>query len=159
MVRAYPNVTFLFHTSTSDVFEQDLLPLVRSFDNVYYTFDWNHMIRGPWGFLRVEPSRLADTAGQAAAAERFVQDVGRVGVGAIVEHNVVRLGGWLRQAPDRIMWGTDRSPESSYAGPVRDLMMEISRRIVVGLTPEHREAYAFRNALRAFGRYLDPPQR
>jgi hypothetical protein len=150
----YPRAIFLFHTSADDVTERDILPLVQKHANALYTYDWNHMIRGSWGFLRTEADRISDAGDTKGAVDRYLADIASVGEDTIVKENRTRLSKWLQMAPDRIMWGTDRSPVWTYDGRTRDVMMRMTRSIIGGLPSAQQERFAFRNALAAFGHLL-----
>jgi len=100
-LQSYPNVTFLFHSGRPDVFEGNIMPLMARYQNLFYTFDVNQMLEGPWGNLRDFPDNLSST-------QAFVDSVNRVGVSGIVDYWVTRTASWFQLYPDRILWGTDR---------------------------------------------------
>ncbi len=80
----------------------------------------------------------------------------QVGLNAIIEDNLRRSAPWFQQYPDRILWGTDRAGEWMFGEPATELMIELSRKFIARLPAEVQEDYAFRNALRVFGRHLTP---
>lgn len=148
VLKANPNITFLFHGgSTVDEFETAMLGLMAKYPNLYYTWDTNHMLMGPWGML-------GGGGDKYAGAQQFVDAVNRVGLDAIVQDAVRRALPAIRAHPDRILWGTDRSPAWNIDDPGRALLIELTRRFIGQLPPELQEGYAFRNAYRVFGPLL-----
>src|SRR3989344_3192968 len=49
------------------------------------------------------------------------------------------------------MWGTEMGPEYSFGSEVFDRAVKISRFVLAGFDKEHKEAVAYKNALRVFG--------
>ena len=152
-IRAYPDITFLFH-GNPDGLEPHILPLMNDYPNVYYSLDVIHMVAAPWKFggERILPSEDAPDA-----VEQFLANVDRVGVDTIVEQYLNDTQAWFQQHPDRIVWGTDRFVWM-WEEPASDLFIQIGRQFIGQLPAEVREAYAYQNALRVFGRYLIPSQ-
>lgn len=146
-LRKYPNQTFLFHGSAT---AWNLIhPLMSKYPNVYYTLDaatW--MFDGSWGNLMFPKDR------DAGSAERFVADVNRVGVERIVEESLGKILPRIQQYPERILWGTDQGMLWHFDERVSQLIATISRRLIARLPGEFQERYAFRNALRVFGRFV-----
>jgi hypothetical protein len=150
VLQAYPNVTFLFH-SRHDFFEQYVLPLMTRYPNLFYTYDTTHMLGGSWG------ASLQRGTGAYQTTQQFIDAVNRVGLNRIIEENVSRTRAWFQQYPDRILWGTDRGTIWTYDRAGRDLLLQVSRAFIGRLPAAVQEAYAFRNALRVFGRYFSNP--
>lgn len=150
-IRKYANITFLFHGG-SPAF--DLVnPLMARYPNVYFSADaatW--IFIGPW-----QPPSLMFPQGLATgSAERFVADIKRIGVERILQVSLSRSLPRLQQHLDRIMWGTDRGSAWTFEDSATELIINVSRQFIARLPAEFHEAYAFRNALRVFGRYLSP---
>ena len=148
-LQTYPNATFLFHTAGPFAFEQNILPLLSGYPNVYYTFDAQHM------FAESGVSPYAIPEGPEAT-KQWVADVNQVGLNTIIEHNLRTSAPWFQQHPDRILWGTDRGPDWMFEESATELIIELSRKFIARLPLEVQEDYAFRNALRVFGRHLTP---
>jgi hypothetical protein len=145
-LRKYPNALFLIHGWTTDL---DLvLPLMSQYPNVYFTWDVQAMVTGPW-----TPKNLMDLG----SAEGFLAEVNRIGVERILEESLRVALPRLQQHPDRIMWGTDQGMLWHFEDSVTDLIISISRQFIGRLPAEVQEAYAFRNAHRVFSRYLPAP--
>ena len=49
------------------------------------------------------------------------------------------------------MWGTEIGPEYAFDPKVFDRAIKVSRFVIAGFDEEHREAVAYKNALRVFG--------
>ena len=153
-IRTYPNITFLFHGRT-DIVEQHILPLMSKYPNVYYTFDVIHMIGAdPWRFGK---ERILPPFDAPHAPDQFLANVNRVGVDTIVEYSINNTRTLFEQHPDRILWGTDRF-SWMWEEPASDMFIRLGRQFIGQLPAEVQEAYAYQNALRAFGRYLIPSQ-
>jgi len=147
-LRTFPNVIFLFHTR-SVAFEKNILPLMSDYPNLYYTFDAEHM----FGEAGVSPYLIPEGP---VAAKIWVATVNQVGLNKIIEDNLKRSAPWFEQFPDRILWGTDRAGEFMFEDSATELFIELSRKFIARLPAEVQEDYAFRNALRVFGRHLTP---
>ena len=153
-IRTYPNITFLFHGDELYL-EQYILPLMSKYPNVHVTFDVAHMVTGdPW---KHRPQRIVPPLDSPDAASQFLANVDRIGIDKIVEQSFGDTGAWFQQHPDRIHWGTDRFAWK-WEKPVSDLYIELGRRFIARLPAEVQEAYAYKNALRVFGKYLIPKQ-
>ncbi len=148
-LQTYPNTTFLFHSGNPETFEQSILPLMSDYPNVYYTFDSNHMFTA----AGLSPYSIPEGP---EATKQFVADVTKVGLNTFIENNLKTSASWFQQYPDRILWGTDRGPTWMFEEPATELIIELSRKFIARLPAEVQEDYAFRNALRVFGRYLNP---
>jgi len=148
-LQTYPNTTFLFHSGGPFPFERNILPLMSDYTNVYYTFDVNHMFAD----AGVSPYFIPEGP---EAAKQWVEAVNQVGLDTIIEDNLTRSAPWFQQYPDRILWGTDRAGEWMFDESATALFIELSRKFIAQLPAEVQEDYAFRNALRIFGRYLTP---
>lgn len=144
-IRQYSNITFLFHGNLEPV-----LPLLSKHPNVYFTYDTYLMTSGPWS-----PRDLMCCPG-SGSAQQFVADVNRVGFERIVEDALREALPVIQRHPDRILWGTDRATSQPwhYQDSATELILRISREFIGRLPAELQENYAFRNALRIFGRFL-----
>ncbi len=149
VVRSWPNVTFLFH-GLPNVLTPLLFPLVEKYPNVYYTYDVIHMIIGEHHMYGGE--RIWDPP-----VEYFLENVERVGVDTIVEWGIRDSAAWFEQHPERIVWGTDLFG-FNWEEPAAEKFMEIGRKFISRLPEDLQEDYAYKNALRVFGKYLVPPQ-
>jgi hypothetical protein len=143
-IAANPGVLFLFHGGVESI--DRILPLMDEFPNVYLTWDF-----ATWPKPGVSYST-------AKTQEQFLAQVEQSGVDRIVRYVVQEVEPRLSRHPDRIMWGTDRFEPYHFEGPSSSLIMEISRLVLARLPAELREKYAYQNALRVFGRYLNPPR-
>ena len=152
-IRAYPNITFVFH-GNPDVLGQHILPLMSDYPNIYFSFDVLNMISAPWKFSM---ERIIPREDAPDAVEQFLANVDQVGLDAIVEQHINDTNTWFQEHPDRLLWGTDRF-SWMWEEPASDLLVRIGRRFIGQLPAEAREAYAYQNALRVFGRYLIPSQ-
>lgn len=152
VIRQYSDTTFLFHNGFP-TFDRLVLPLMSRYPNVYFSMDvgiWLFSIEGKGGFL------LSPEGVGSGSADRFLADVERVGRDQLLEEGLRKSLERLRQHPDRIMWGTDRSEPWNFEERATELIIEMSRQFIARLPLEVQEAYAFRNAQRVFGRYLGP---
>ena len=149
IIKSYSNVTFLFHGHSS-VTQPLLLPLMDKYPNVYFTYDVIYMIssaNNQYGVRRMLDSGDPD---YSKAIQNFLGNVERVGIDVIVEGALKDSSPWFSRHPDRIVLGTDRF-SWMWEEPASD-------KFIARLPTEHQEAYAYKNALRVFGRYLIPSQ-
>ena len=158
VIRTYPNITFLFH-GHSNVLQPLLLPLMSKYPNVYFTYDVIYILvnHGLENFIGqpVMPSLFGPF--QADEVEQFLASVERIGVDTTVEWAIKDSSAWFERHPDRIVWGTDLF-YWMWDEPASDMFFEIGRRFIGQLPEELQENYAYKNALRAFERYLVPSQ-
>jgi hypothetical protein len=148
-IAAFPDVLFLFHGGGEII---DLvLPLMEQFPNVYFTWDF-----ATWPKPGVSFGSATST-NQGSSAE-FLGQVEQSGIDRIVDRVVREIEPRLAKQPDRIMWGTDRFLIWHFDDSTSGLVMEISRLVLARLPAELREKYAYQNALRVFGRFLNPPR-
>ena len=154
VIKTNSNITFLFH-GRADASEQLILPLMGEYPNVYYTYDVIYMLAHlplQYGDQHVLPhGNPPDAVGQ------FLSNVDQIGIDTIVQRGIDHTAPWFKQHPDRILWGTDRF-SWMWEKPASDKFVEIGRRFIARLPAEHQEAYAYKNALRVFGKYLIPKQ-
>ena len=153
VLQTYPNITFLFH-GNADILEPHILPLMSKYPNVYYTFDVIHMVTSSWRF---GAERILPPSGAPDAPDQFLANVNRVGIDTIVEYSINDTRTWFKQHPDRILWGTDRF-SWMWEEPASETFIRLGRQFIARLPAEVQEAYAYKNALRVFGRYLIPNQ-
>ena len=153
--RTYPNITFLFHGHATSL-EQHILTLMSEYPNVYYTFDVAHMVHTHPARIEHRKSDRPDYT-SPDYADWWTAVVDEIGGDRIVADSVSRTRPWFLRHPDRIVWGTDRL-RHQWNQPASDMMMRISRQFIAELPADVREAYAYKNALRVFGKYLVPPQ-
>ena len=152
-IKTYSNITFLFHGYPT-VQERYILPLMSEYPNVYFTFDIAHMLatHPPRKNARNKPLH-----GSPDFVDRWFAYVNEIGVDAMVEESINDTKPWLEQHSDRIVWGTDRFG-SYWEEPVSNMFIEIGRRFIARLPAGVQEDYAYKNALRVFGKYLIPSQ-
>ena len=154
-IQSYPNVTFLFHGYSQ---ARHISPLMHQHPNVYYTLDVIGWISAYESNTRTRIIQRPVGASTAAdGPEKFLADIERIGIDNIVERPIKDTATWFEQHSDRILWGTDRF-SWLWEEPVGDKFIEIGRKFIARLPAEHQEAYAYKNALRVFGRYLIPSQ-
>ncbi len=155
VLQEYPNITFLFHGHPTTL-ERHILPLMSEYSNVYFTFDVAHMVHtNPARISARDPNRPDYRSPEYA--DWWVTHVNDIGVDNIVKDSVHRTRIWFLRHPDRIVWGTDRVRYQWEAEP-SDLAIRLSRKFIAQLPEEVQEEYAYKNALRVFGRYFVPPQ-
>ena len=135
--------------------DQLLLPLMDKYPNVYFTYDVIHMIITD--HHRYGTERIWDDLGDDAVSEReFLAEVERVRIDTIVQWGLDDTADWFAQHPDRIVFGTDLF-QWGWREAVSDKFFEIGREFIARLPEDIQEDYAYKNALRVFGRYLVPP--
>ena len=156
IIKGYPNVTFLFH-GTSSVKQPLLLPLMDRYPNVYFTYDVIYMIFTANNQYGV--GRMLDNLdpNYPQAIQKFLGNVERVGIDAIVEGALNDSALWFKRHPDRIVWGTDLH-RWMWDEPARGKFIEIGREFIGRLPEDLQEDYAYKTAQRVFGRYLIPAQ-
>lgn len=151
-IRQYSDTTFLFHTGPP-IFDRLVLPLLSRYSNVYFTMDVNIWLFRVDGRSLMEPGGVFGAGG---SAEVFLAEVEGAGRDQLLEVGLRKSLGRLRQHPDRILWGTDRGIPWHFEERVTELIIEMSRQFIARMPSGMQEDYAFRNALRVFGRYLSP---
>ena len=135
MLSRYPNTKVMLH-GFELLNTPDLTNLLRNHKNLYWTYDLATMLDG---YLY----RFQDSAG-------FISwfDANKQQYLNSVRSKLLPL---LEVAPDRVMWGTDIVAVWHGETAVFSRLMDFSRSLVDSLPAEHRDNYAFANALRIFG--------
>jgi hypothetical protein len=122
---------------------------MAKYSNVYFTIDANDSIFTSklTGYNLLFPgSAAADTA------ERFLADVKKLGVQALVQNGLDNLMTLLEAYPDRVMWGTDLSSTWHFDDDIFDTVINLSRAVIGQLPADLQEKYAYKNAQTLFGR-------
>jgi hypothetical protein len=148
-VRDYPDCTFLFHGRKDDM--KLVAQLMAEYSNVYFTIDANDSIFTSklTGYNLLFPDGAVDDT-----AARFLADVKKLGVQALVQNGLDNLMTLLEAYPDKVMWGTDLSSTWHFDDDVFDTVINLSRAVIGQLPAELQEKYAYKNAQALFGRLL-----
>ena len=141
-ISRYPNINFLFHGHL-ELFDL-VSPLMTKYPNVYHTWDRTTIMPKPTGNLL-----------KLASAEAFIAEVNRIGIDTIVETALESALPRIEQHPKRVMWGTDRVEAWHFEENPTELIFTIYRRFIARLPRGLQEDYAYRNAWRVFGGYLN----
>lgn len=135
----YPDTNFLFHgyqtvrqRRAGDTAER----LLQAHDNLYWTYDVIEMTNG----------LFSEAAGKDDFIAQFDANRSRS-----LERATRRLPQLLEVAPDRIMWGTDVVAEWNLDPAVYRRGIELTWDVIDSLPGEHRDAYAYQNAVDLFG--------
>ena len=120
------------------------------------------MAKYPNLYFTLDASKLLQTGGVGALMYRnqdsgqFLADVESIGFDSILEQAVERAIPLFDEYPGRIMWGSDFGVPWHYDAAVQDVVFTMSRRFIAHLPAESQAAYAYGNARRVFGPYLEP---
>ncbi len=149
VIQKYPDTIFLFHaTPTFDL----VAKLMDKYLNVYYTMDACAY------FLASDGPVLYPVDSGSNNAASFLAEFNRKGVVNIVNQSNSNLLRWIKQYPDRIMWGTDFGGNNTqswhFEDSVTDAVISLSREFIGRLPADMQEKYAYKNAQRVFGRFL-----
>lgn len=136
---SYTDATFLFHgyqtvrkRRAGDTADR----LLANHDNLYYTYDVTEMINGLY----------TEASGKDDFIRRFDANRERY-----LERARTRLPELLDVAPDRVMWGTDVVSDWNMDPEVYDRGIDLALEVIDSLPGEHREPYAYGNAVSLFG--------
>jgi hypothetical protein len=148
-VRDYPDATFLFHGRKDDM--KLVAQLMDKYTNVYFTIDANDSIFTSklTGYNLLFPGAAA-----ADTAARFLTDIKKLGVQALVQNGLDNLMTLLESYPDRVFWGTDLSYGWHFDQDVYDTVINLSRAVIGQLPVALQEKYAYKNAEALFGRFF-----
>lgn len=143
-IERYPETTFLLHGHQMLAMGErtrlgigDFLPsLLGEHKNLYWTHDFASMTGGQ--FLR--PDLTADAFLDVLESNR----------GRFVEQHGAVLQRLLETAPGQVTWGTDVALNWHMDEDVMDAVMGFTRELLDALPAEHRDAYAYENALELF---------
>lgn len=154
-IQRYPDTIFLFHPLSN--FRLVAL-LMAKYPNVYYSWDFlGSFYQGLGNRYPYQLSTGGTSLGSSnpdASADFFLETVDKVGLDYIVDENVKMLIPQLKEYPDRIMWGTDFNLSWHFEDLVTDMVFKISREVIGRLPADLQEKYAYKNAQRVFGRFL-----
>ncbi len=152
----YPEITFLFHgIKDFHGYGEDeraaTLELLKTFegDNLYYTLD-----AGPIMYADELDggSSIGMDTGDGDLLTSIVDGFGRQ---KLAEHVYSEYSKEIIEHPDQVMFGTDFLAEWHFEGAANDVIIDFARRFI-GLLPEEiREDFAYKNGVRAFGKYLN----
>ena len=155
VMRRYPEITFLYHGSKdfhgTENHRKVIIELLETYegDNFYYTVDSGSILHE--NSLEEGSSIQMDSD----SSEQFVELMNRFGVQNLAQHAYDEVSDVIIGNPDLLMWGTDILPSWHFDDAGADLIIDFSRRFI-GLLPEEiQEKFAYGNAARVFGRYLD----
>jgi len=152
----YPEITFLFHGikdfhGNGPDERAATLELLDTYegDNFFYTLD-----AGP--IMHAEDidggSSIGMDTGNGEVLTSIVDDYGRQ---ALAEHVYSEYSKEIIDHPDRLMFGTDFLAEWHFEDAANDVIIDFARRFI-GLLPEEiQEDFAYKNGVKAFGKYLD----
>lgn len=139
VVRAYPNVRFLFH---GPELENAVHGLIAKYPNVYYSIDTS-LIRMP-GF----PGGLMYMARDKADFKaKYTQNYDQ-----IMNHAVSTWKSRIEAYPDRYVWGTDRAYDWMFDEQVSELIDKFSREFIGKLDPATQEKFAYKSAEKLLGK-------
>jgi predicted TIM-barrel fold metal-dependent hydrolase len=155
IIKTYPNVTFLFHGGSHR--KPLILPLMDKYPNVYFTYDVIYMIIGAGHKCGVRRMLNTRDTNYPRAVQQLLENVERCGIDDIIEQALEGSALWFQRHPDRIVWGTDLH-RWMWKESASDKFIEIGRHFIARLPAEVQEDYAYKNALRVFGKYLIPKQ-
>lgn len=135
----FPDTDFLFHgfqtvrrRRAGDTADR----LLARHDNLYWTYDVIEMTNGLY----------TEASGKDDFIERFDRNRSRS-----LDRATSRLPQLLEVAPDRVMWGTDVATEWNMDPAVYRRGIELTWDVIDSLPAEHRDAYAYGNAVALFG--------
>ena len=136
MLEQYPEATLLLHGHELLGTGDHLRALLREHDNLYWTYDTATMLGG----LTVR------AAGKSDFIDRFEADRDRYR-----RRVTQRLPPLLEAAPDRVMWGTDIVADWHVDPDVYSRLLAFSEDVRDALPTEHRDPFAYENAVTLFG--------
>ena len=146
----YPEITFLFHGSGPDerAATLELLDIYEG-DNFFYTLDAGPIMHAD-GID--SGSSIGMDTGDGAVLTSLVDAYGRQ---KLAEYVYSEYSKEIIDHPDQLMFGTDFLAEWHFEDAANDVIIDFARRFIGLLLEEIQEAFAYKNGVRAFGKYLD----
>ena len=132
IVKAYPNVTFLFHG------EESMVNLIGKYPNAYFTIDASET--QIYGYD-------AQHMNKKPTKEEWL-DHFRKNFYLNLDNSVNKWKTTIEKHPDRFLWGTDRWYSWHFDPEVGGLIGEFSRSFIGQLDPAVQEKFAYKNAER-----------
>ena len=130
IVKAYPNVTFLFHG------EESMVNLIGKYPNAYFTIDASET--QIYGYD-------AQHMNKKPTKEEWL-DHFRKNFDINLDNSVNKWKTTIEKRPDRFLWGTDRWYSWHFDPEVGGLVEEFSRSFIGQLNPDVQEKFAYKNA-------------
>jgi hypothetical protein len=143
----YPNTTFVIHGGLPLL--DELLPYFEAHPNLYFSYET------VFWFLEAQPQLPFSRT----SSEEFARAFDALGLDRMIEAALAGLVPRLEQQPDRILWGLDRYLDWHFDEEISARWLELTRLVIARLPEDLQAPYAYENALRALGGYLDPPVR
>lgn len=145
LIEAYPDVNFHIHMFRSDLDKgvDELIDIMQSHDNLYYTINASHIIHYNGNDILYHH----DDADSLIDQFDDVYD-------SMVDSAVEDYGPLVEAVPDKVMWGTEAGPTYTFEPEVYDRMIKISRAVIGEMPEEYQEGLAYENALEVFGDFV-----
>ena len=148
IIEAYPDTTFLIHMYRSDLANSmaKVIRLLQTHDNLYFSIDAAHI-------LSVNGDDIIytyDSRDKKSSINKFVSTYDEKEK-SIITNAIKAYKPLVDAAPDKTVWGTEIGPEYAFDPKVFDRAIKVSRFVIAGFDEKHREAVAYKNALRVFG--------
>lgn len=148
LVEMYPGTIFLIHMFPEDfdADRQSYIDLIKTHDNLFFSIDADHILYdGSTGLLYKYENQ--DTNPAKISFISFYDSNEQ----QLLDNAVIRYKPLVDSVPDKVMWGTESSPEYNFEPEVYDRIIKFSRLFIGRLNQEHHEVVAYKNALKVFG--------
>lgn len=156
VMNQYPEITFLFHGlkdfhGSGPDERAAILEMLDTYegDNLFYSIDAGPLMHAP---DLGDGSSVGMDTGDGEVLTSLVDEFGRQ---KLAEHVYSEYSKEVIEHPDRLMFGTDFLAKWHFEDAASDVIIDFARRFI-GLLPEEiQEDFAYRNGIKAFGKYLN----